>query len=301
MEAARQLCSELNDKTGNLCADCCRMDEISGEIDLLANATPVGMYPNTSDCPVAEETVRRAACVFDAVYNPNETQLLRLARKNGIRTIGGMSMLVWQAAAAHEIWYGARFHPEDMARLCTDAVLEMKKKFGNLILCGFMGSGKTTVGSMLAQKTNRIFVDMDRSIEKNTGMTVSEIFERFGEPEFRRLEREEASALSQKSNLVIAVGGGTLMNPENTAVLKENGVVVLLDAGLETIRQRLKNDRTRPLLAAPDRSAVMERLYEQRIGIYRAAADYSIPADETARRVAESICDALHSAEHKTN
>lgn len=293
MAAARQLCMDLKQKVTGVRTDCCPIDEITGPMDLLANATPAGMFPNTAACPVSEEIIRKAACVFDAVYNPNETLLLRLARKNGIMTADGMSMLVWQAAAAHEIWYGADFHPEDIRLLCTDAVSEMKKNFGNLILCGYMGSGKTTVGLRLAEITGRTFVDMDSFIEQNEGMTVPEIFARRGEAEFRRLEREAVRVLSQKSGLVIATGGGTLMNPENPAVFKENGVIILLDAALDVIRFRLRNDHSRPMLAKPNRDEVLEQLYRERIAVYRGAADFIVPANEKAERVAEKIKEAI--------
>lgn len=293
LEAAKQLCADLNAKVPESQADCCLIDGIQGRIDLLVNATPVGMYPNIDGCPVSEEIVRKAACVFDAVYNPNETALLKLARKNNVRAVDGMSMLVWQAAAAHEIWYGTEFRSEEIEQLCADAVFEMKKTFGNLVLCGFMGCGKTTVGTLLAKQTGRTFVDMDCFIEENEGTAVSEIFARRGEAAFRLLEQEAAAALSRKSNLVTAAGGGALLTPGNTAVLKENGIVILLDASLDVIRERLKGDQSRPLLAKPNREEAMEQLYYQRIEAYRAAADYIVPADESAEKVAEKIWEEI--------
>ncbi len=289
LEAAQELCGDLNRKTGFLRSDCCLLDEIRGQIDLLANATPAGMYPNTDACPVSEQVIRQSACVFDAVYNPEETVLLRLARKNGIKAVGGMSMLVWQAAAAHEIWYGAKFRAQEIEAICADAAKEMKKKFGNIILCGFMGCGKTSVGGRLAEITGRAFVDMDRFIEQNEGATVSQIFAERGEADFRRLEYEAVKTLSRKSGLVIAAGGGTLMNPDNAAALKETGTIILLDAGLDAIRNRLTGDRSRPLLAGQNRDEVMEQLYNRRIGVYRAAADFAVPADDGIDAVAERV------------
>jgi len=294
LESARQLCLDLNRNVPGARADCCLMDAVRGPIDLLANATPVGMYPNTNGCPIDEEAIRKASCVFDAVYNPNETILLKLARKNGVRTVSGMAMLVWQAAAAHEIWYGAKFGTEQIDRLCADSVFEMKKNFGNLILCGFMGCGKSTVGKRLAEITGRTFVDTDDFIEQNEQMTIPEIFARRGESEFRRMEREAVKTLSKRNNLVIATGGGTLMNPDNTAVFKENGVVILLNAGLDVMKVRLQDDTSRPLLAKPNREELMEQLYRDRIGTYRNAADFIVPADETAVHVAEEIAGQLN-------
>lgn len=293
IHAAKQLCADIRTKVKDVQVDFCLLDEISGKIDLLANATPVGMYPNTDASPVSQDVVQRAACVFDAIYNPNETTLLKMARKNGIKAIGGFSMLVWQAAAAHEFWYGAKFNPDDINAICTDAVIEMKKLFENIVLCGFMGCGKTTVGVRLAENTGRTFVDMDAFIEQNEGMTVQEIFSARGEAAFRQLEQDAAKALSQKSGLIIATGGGVLMDPVNTAVLKENGVVVLLDAGTEVLKERLKGDRLRPLLAKPNHDEVIEELYRVRSDVYRAAADVVIPADGSVDSVAEEVRKAL--------
>ena len=97
--------------------------------DLLLNATSVGMIPHAGISPVSEQVISRCAAVFDAVYNPEETELLRLARQQGKKTVGGMEMLVYQAAASHEFWYGAEFREEDLDKLCRDAAEELKQKF----------------------------------------------------------------------------------------------------------------------------------------------------------------------------
>ena len=110
----------------------CGYGELAGEsCDLLINATPVGMYPNENAMPpVPPELLKNCACVFDAIYNPADTLLLKTARENGAFTVGGMDMLVWQAAAAHAIWYGADFPPQGIRALCRDAELEMERIFG---------------------------------------------------------------------------------------------------------------------------------------------------------------------------
>lgn len=105
------------------------LTELEGEFDLLINATPVGMYPKADAAPVGRAAVSRCAAVFDAVYNPGKTRLLALAEEAGAKAIGGMPMLVWQAAAAHTYWYGAQFRKEDVARLIEDADREMDTVF----------------------------------------------------------------------------------------------------------------------------------------------------------------------------
>lgn len=100
------------------------------QYDLLINATSVGMYPNIGVSPVSEAVVSRCGAVFDAVYNPEKTELLRLAEEAGVKTVGGMGMLVCQAAYSHHIWFGTEFRNEDLLQLIKDANAEMKRIFG---------------------------------------------------------------------------------------------------------------------------------------------------------------------------
>lgn len=106
------------------------LDRLEGPFDLLINATPVGMYPHADASPVAAGLLHDVKAVFDAVYNPGRTRLLAEAEKAGCRTVGGMAMLVWQAAAAHTIWYGAQFTDADIAQLIADADAEMRRRYG---------------------------------------------------------------------------------------------------------------------------------------------------------------------------
>lgn len=102
-------------------------DRISGEFDLLMNASPVGMYPKTDDCPVTEDVVKSCRCVFEVIYNPNVTKLMSIAANNGIPAIGGMAMLVWQAAVAHEIWSGASYNDKDVEKIIEDMKAKLAK------------------------------------------------------------------------------------------------------------------------------------------------------------------------------
>lgn len=106
------------------------LEEETEDIDLLINATPVGMFPNAGDAPVGPRTLSHCAAVFDAVYNPAQTKLLSLARANGAKTVGGMPMLVYQAAEAHRIWHGSVYDREAIDELCRDALREMARVFG---------------------------------------------------------------------------------------------------------------------------------------------------------------------------
>lgn len=105
------------------------LSSISGSFDLILNGTPAGMYPKVDGCPVSEEIIKNSAAVFDAVYNPYETKLLKIARKAGAKTQGGLTMLVWQAAAAQEIWTGANFKDSDIRPLLSDMRVLIKKRY----------------------------------------------------------------------------------------------------------------------------------------------------------------------------
>ncbi len=167
----------------------------------------------------------------------------------------------------------------------------MKQK--NIILCGFMGCGKSTVGTLLAKKTGMAFFDLDSYIEKQEKKTVAQIFADSGEAYFRELERNAAKALSEKNGVVIAAGGGTLTFRENVDSLKKSGVIILLDLPVETVAARLKNDTTRPLLNRPDKDKAMKELYDKRLPLYRAAADIVVNADDSPMQVCREIMDFL--------
>lgn len=292
-DAARALCADIREKVPGAKIESRLFGELSGPCDLLVNATPVGMYPKTGECPVGPDVIRNAGFVFDAVYNPNETALVRLARKLGVRACGGMGMLVWQAAAAQEIWTGASFHAGDMARISEEASLRMRRRFGNVVLCGFMGSGKSTVGRLLARSLHREFIDLDGFIEEREGRTIPEIFAKSGEAGFRDAERKAVGEVSLRSGLVVAAGGGTLLDPENAALLRSGGYVVLLDTELSCLQKRLEKDLTRPLLQHGDRWETIRRLYAERIGKYRGAADASVRAGGSPPEVAEAVLAVL--------
>lgn len=164
-------------------------------------------------------------------------------------------------------------------------------KSGNIVLSGFMGSGKTTVGRRLAAALDMQFVDMDLYIEKKTGMTVKEIFAEYGELHFRALETETVKELAQSNHFVIATGGGTLMQPQNVEGFHQGGgTIYYLDVPLAALQERLKNDKRRPLLQTPDRRAVIERLLNERRPKYLASADVIVDAGAPTVVVVERIC-----------
>lgn len=141
----------------------------------------------------------------------------------------------------------------------------------NIILVGFMGTGKTVTGRALAERTGMELVDMDSLIEKQQGKTIPDIFAQDGEAAFRAMERRMVQELSKRSGLVISTGGGIVLNPENITDFEKTGLVVCLTASPETIFQRLENDTSRPLLSG-DKKGQISALLEKRKPLYAAIA-----------------------------
>lgn len=128
-EIAEALCDEIRKTVAGCDASFCLIDELSGDIDVLINATPIGMFPKIENQPVSDSVINRCANVFDAVYNPLETMLVKKARANGATAESGMAMLVWQAVVSHEHWDGSVYDKGDIAQLCIDSAKELEKNF----------------------------------------------------------------------------------------------------------------------------------------------------------------------------
>ena len=125
---AKNLCKEIKQTLPDSNVEFCRLSELSGDIDLLVNATPVGMFPKVDNQPISDSIINRCANVFDAVYNPLETVLIKKAKANGAKAEGGMAMLVWQAVVSHEKWDGSFYDKYDIAKLCIDSSNELKNR-----------------------------------------------------------------------------------------------------------------------------------------------------------------------------
>ncbi len=171
------------------------------------------------------------------------------------------------------------------------------KRNQNIILIGFMGSGKSAAGKMLAKKLNMKFIDTDARIEKKEGKTISEIFKRYGESTFRDRESEIIKEASQQQNTVISAGGGAVLLKKNVSRLKKSGVVVWLKAKPETIAKRVGAAKNRPLLSCEgnkDKEDAVRLLLKKRTPYYRSAHDAAVQTDgitagETAERIMKII------------
>lgn len=139
----------------------------------------------------------------------------------------------------------------------------------NIVLVGFMGTGKTTVGRILSEKTGMPLVDMDTLLADRAGKTINQIFAEDGEPAFRRMEHELACELAAEHGQIISTGGGIVLNPANVAAFEKTGLVVCLLADAATVLDRVRHDDSRPLLAG-DKETQIINLLETRKPLYEA-------------------------------
>jgi len=163
----------------------------------------------------------------------------------------------------------------------------MRKKKNNIILIGFMGCGKSSIGKRLAQNFEYNFVDTDLEIQNMYDMSVNEIFDNYGEAFFRKIERNYCKLCAINDGYIIATGGGVIKNESNISNLKINGSVVYLKCDAEKIYKNIKNDTSRPLLnGTEDKLAVISSLLSEREPLYDKYADFVI--DITDMRLEES-------------
>lgn len=142
----------------------------------------------------------------------------------------------------------------------------------NIILVGFMGTGKTSSGKIVAERLGMTFIDMDEEIVRREGVSIPEIFRDRGEPAFRALERALVVELAQRENLVISTGGGVVLNPDNLRDFAATGQVICLQAKPETVLQRVAHDANRPLLQGDDKLKKIADLLAKRQPLYDAIA-----------------------------
>ncbi len=249
------------------------------DIQILINTTPCGMYPHPDAAAVDVADFLALEGVIDAVYNPLRPKLVMEARARGIPAEGGLYMLVAQAVRASEIFLDIQY-PKEIVERVYQKMLAQKE---NIVLVGMPGSGKSTVGALLAARLGRPFLDTDDLIVARAGKPISEIFSEVGEVGFRDLEsRVIAEEAAQVSGAVIATGGGAILREENVRALKRGGKLYFLDRPLKE------------LLPTPDRplassSEAVTRRYEERYHRYCHVADCRIAVTGTAAEVADNI------------
>ena len=260
--------------------------EIGTDIGFIINTTPCGMFPfpdgneNTPGCAVDISRFSSLCGVVDAVYNPLRTNLVLNALERGVKAEGGLYMLVSQAVKASELFCDSEY-PEGM----TDEVFwDISKGKESIILTGMPGSGKSTIGRLLAWCTGRAFVDTDDLIVEDAGMPITEIFNTYGEKHFRDLESAAVKKAANMTGAVIATGGGVILRCENVRALKRSGKIFFLNRPLSQIVPT----SDRPLSSD---EAALKRRFVERFPIYSATCDFKIDTDGIAEHTAKTILD----------
>lgn len=230
------------------------------DAEIIANTTPVGMYPNNGKAAVDLTQFPKLSGVLDVVYNPARTALLLQAERLGIPCAGGLYMLVSQAKRSCELFTGKSIPDSEIDRI--ERVLSHQMQ--NIVIIGMPGSGKTTVSTMLAEKLGRKIFDTDTIVSENAGMTIPEIFAVQGEAGFRRLETEVTAEVGKLSGNIISTGGGVVTVAENYELLHQNGVIVWI----ERDTNKLARDG-RPISLSSD----LNELYAARLPLYDRFAD----------------------------
>lgn len=249
------------------------------DADIIVNTTPVGMAEEKSS-PV-NTLPEKCSFVFDVIYTPLETPLLKMAAERDIRCENGLNMLLIQGVKADEIWMNRQI--SDHAVTAASDILSaevVKNRLGkrSILLSGFMGCGKSTVGRALAKKLNSAFVDADAEIVKKAGMSINDIFDKFGEEHFRKLETEVLRELSQLTKTVIASGGGAMVNEKNFDAVKENALVIYMEADEEFLYNNISKSDERPLMKTPDPMAQIHKLLTFRRPFYEKHKHISVNA-----------------------
>ncbi|MBP3485983.1 MAG: shikimate kinase, partial [Oscillospiraceae bacterium] len=250
--------------------------ERHADADIVVNTTPVGMYPGNGEAAVDLIRFPRCSGVLDLIYNPRRTALLLQAESLGIPCSDGLPMLVAQATAAEEHFFGKAIPDSENERILA----MLRRDTQNIVLIGMPGCGKTTVGEALARLTGREAIDIDRRIVERAGCTIPDIFAKDGEGVFRALEREETAAAGKLSGKILLTGGGVVKDQRNYAPLRQNGRIYQLQRELTV----LATDG-RPLSAGAD----LAEMYVQREPLYARFRDAAIDNNGTVEDTAAAI------------
>lgn len=250
------------------------------DAQIIANTTPVGMYPNNGQAAVDLRVFPHCEGVLDVVYNPARTALLLQAERLGIPCAGGLYMLVAQAKRACEIFTGSSIPDSEPVRIEK----AMSARMQNIILIGMPSSGKSTIAAALGEKLGRPVYEADALIEEEAGMDIPAIFASHGEDYFRQLETQVLRKLGAMSGAIISTGGGCVTREENYEPLHQNGRIVWL------LRDTDKLDKTgRPISLRSD----LNELYARREPMYARFADAKADNNGTVEETLEQIMEAL--------
>ena len=248
------------------------------DAQVIINTSPAGMYPHSDELVVDLDKFTQLESVVDVVYNPLSTKLIAEASDRGLKTCGGLLMLVAQAVEAAGYFQHRTFPDEITAEIYTKLLAEKQ----NLVLIGMPGCGKTTIASKLADLTGRKVIDLDAEIVHDIGMSIKEYFALEGEAGFRKKESEITKRFMNETGVIISTGGGIVTRKENMIALHQNGFVIWLKRNLN----ELETSDSRPLSSNKSQLA---SLYEKRKALYEHEADASVLNEGSIEDTVEMI------------
>ncbi|MBP3478842.1 MAG: shikimate kinase [Oscillospiraceae bacterium] len=246
------------------------------DASVIVNTTPVGMYPDTDLTPIHIFQFPQLEGVLDVIYNPARTMLLQQAEERGLVTMNGLLMLVAQAKEASEWFSGTVIANHKISEIHAS----LRRQMENIVLIGMPGSGKSSVGQLLAEKTGKQFADADALIAELAGKPIPQIFSEDGEEVFRQWETKALSTLGKQSGVVIATGGGCVTRNENYPMLHQNGRIFCLNRDVEKLPTE-----GRPLSQA----GKLSEMHRIRKPLYDRFADHHIDSNGTVEAAAEQI------------
>lgn len=252
--------------------------DYSDKVDILFNTTPCEMYPNNEKEIISLDGFGKLKAVVDVIYNPIRTNLILKAIEKKINCCGGLFMLIAQAVYAIELFKGTIIDKSITVSLYND-LIERKE---NIVLIGMPGCGKTTVGKQLANISDKMFFDVDDEIIKIIKMPIVNYFELYGEENFRKIESQVIEKIAKNNGVIIATGGGSILNKANIINLKHNGKLYFIDRDLELLCYTF----SRPLSSSFE---LLKQRYRERYDLYIKYCDIRINGNESVYTIVNTI------------
>jgi shikimate dehydrogenase len=251
-------------------------------LDAMVNTTPLGMSGKekgeTYFSMAKDLSFSKGALAFDLIYDPEETDFLKVSKHLGLDTVGGLGMLIDQALATWELWIGPLKNKNQLHHNLSKVlrgVLRLRNEKSPLYFVGFMGVGKSTVAQHLAKVLKRELIDTDQKIVETAKMPITEIFNVQGEKAFRHLEKEEVLRASKTRDSVVSLGGGAMIQEENAREILSSGTVIYLEANEESLLERISQEASeRPLLknlSLEEKKLKVKTMLETRRPLYERA------------------------------